>query len=92
MYSGASCFQEARSWTRKVRFGCLWAACASSAADQNKQTEKILDLSPVQLTVSNSSQTSVDSVSLFVSDLSQAVSMLDSVIGVRSGVGTVHVS
>jgi len=62
--------------------------------------EKILDLSPVQLTVSNSSQTSVDSVSLFVSDLSQvlkpglsqAVSMLDSVIGVRSGVGTVHVS
>ena len=66
----------------------------------NKQSEKILDLSPVQLTVSNSSQTSVDSVSLFVSDLSQvlkpglsqAVSMLDSVIGVRSGVGTVHVS
>ena len=56
------------------------------------KTEKILDLSPVQLTVSNSSQTSVDSVSLFVSDLSQAVSMLDSVIGVRSGVGTVHVS
>ena len=54
--------------------------------------EKILDLSPVQLTVSNSSQTSVDSVSLFVSDLSQALSMLDSVIGVRSGVGTVHVS
>ena len=50
--------------------------------------EKILDLSPVQLTVSNSSQTSVDSVSLFVSDLSQvlkpglsqAVSMLDSVM------------
>ena len=65
-----------------------------------EKTEKILDLSPVQLTVSNSSQTSVDSVSLFVSDLSQvlkpglsqAVSMLDSVIGVRSGVGTVHVS
>ena len=62
--------------------------------------EKILDLSPVQLTVSNSSQTSVDSVSLFVSDLSQVltpslsqtVSMLDSVIGVRSGVGTAHVS
>ena len=51
-------------------------------------------------TTNQQSQTSVDSVSLFVSDLSQvlkpglsqAVSMLDSVIGVRSGVGTVHVS
>ena len=54
----------------------------------NRQTEKIKDLSPVQLTVSNSSQTSVDSVSHFVSDLSQvlepslsqAVSMLDSAV------------
>ena len=54
----------------------------------NKQTEKFEDLSPTQLTVSNSSQSSVDSVSLFISDLSQvlepslsqAVRVLDSVM------------
>ena len=46
----------------------------------NKLTEKILNLSPVQLTVSNPRQSSVDSISLFVSDLSQAVSMLDSTV------------
>ena len=54
----------------------------------NKQTEKFKDLSPTQLTVSNSSQSSVDSVSLFISDLSQvlepslsqAVIVLDSVM------------
>ena len=50
--------------------------------------EKFEDLSPTQLTVSNSSQSSVDSVSLFISDLSQvlepslsqAVRVLDSVM------------
>ena len=46
----------------------------------NKLTEKILNLSPVQLTVSNPRQSSVDSISLFVNDLSQAVSMLDSTV------------
>ena len=49
----------------------------------NKLTEKILNLSPVQLTVSNPRQSSVDSISLFVSDLSQAVSMLDSTVSAQ---------
>ena len=46
----------------------------------NKKTEKLHDLSPVQLRMSNSSQSSVDSVGLFLSDLSQAVRVLDSVM------------
>ena len=36
-------------------------------------TEKFEDLSPTQLTVSNSNQSSVDSVSLFLSDLSRVL-------------------
>ncbi len=44
-----------------------------------KQINK-LKISPVQLTVSNPNQSSVDSVSLFLNDLSQAVIVLDSVI------------
>ena len=47
---------------------------------ERKQTEKFKDLSPTQLTVSNSSQSSVDSVRLFISDLSQAVIVLHSVM------------
>ena len=47
---------------------------------ERQQTEKFEDLSPTQLTVSNPSQSSVDSVSLFICDLSQAVRVLDSVM------------
>ena len=58
---------------------------------QNK-TAKILDLSPAQLTVSNSSQYSENSVSLFTQWLEPSSEYAWQYRGVRSGVGTVHVS
>ncbi len=58
----------------------------------NKQTEKFKDLSPTQLTVSNSGQSSVDSVSLFLSDLEPSSHSAWQCHKVRNGVGTVHVS
>lgn len=57
-----------------------------------KQTEKIPDLSPVQLTVSSSSQSNVDSVILFAQWLEPSNQYAWQYRGVHSGVGTSHVS